>query len=500
MAANKMTCLYSFFLVYLSYLSVLRPINAAAPFIASVASIRDSSARLTPQPNIQFLPANQVQDPNVLQLNVKQHYQSILGFGGAITDAATLVISQLPSHVQQEIVEAYYGNKGNKYTIGRIHMNSCDFSPKSYSFDDVADDFDLIHFDSKVSHDNLTMIPFAQRAAKKAAQGGRELKLFLTPWSPPAWMKANNAMTGSYNPCLKSDKRYHQAWANYYVKFMEAYKNYGLNFWGMTVQNEVEFAAPWEACVQTPAQHAEFIRDFLGPTLAQSQFFSAKIMIYDHNKDDMLDYTAAIDNDPEAKKFVWGIGVHWYSGDSFDHVQAAADDGWNIMATEACNCPGVLVDNWERAAKYAHDILGDLNAGAKGWTDWNIVLDYQGGPNHLGNYCDAPIIADKSGKSIHYQPTYYILGHFSRYLPYGAVRVANSFTAGGNEPLEITTWFVPDSGHSVHNAGQIVMIAHNPSNSTFSFKLLLQANNLAAKINIAANSIYTLSFEASIAY
>ena len=157
----------------------------------------------------------------------------------------------------------------------------------------------------------------------------------------------------------------------------------------------------------------------------------------------MFRWADTIYSDKEASQYVWGIGVHWYSGDEFDHLNTthARWPAKGMLATEATNAGSPIPGSVTSAEKYAHDILGDLNNFVQGWTDWNIVLDAQGGPNHLNNWCDAPVIADTQAGSVSFQPMFYYLGHFSRFLPPGAVRLGNKMQ-GDSQGLEWATFIV----------------------------------------------------------
>merc|ERR1712217_55772 len=172
-------------------------------------------------------------------------------------------------------------------------------------------------------------------------------------------------------------------------------------------------------------------------------------MVLDHNRDMVPEWTKTIFADANTAKYVDGLAVHWYDGRSaqmYANMEAAHDDylsklpGRFILATEACNCPGVKLRDWDRAWSIASDILGDLNAWAVGWTDWNLMVDHKGGPNHVGNFCDANIIADpgnvlKAGTVIK-QVSYYLMGHFSRYLRPGMVRIKTDSVGG----LDVTSF------------------------------------------------------------
>lgn len=203
--------------------------------------------------------------------------------------------------------------------------------------------------------------------------------------------------------------------------------------WGVTPQNEPEFAAGWEACVYTPEFEATFVRDHLGPVL-NANHPGVKIIGFDHNKDHVVEWATALYADEATAKFFDGIGVHWYGGLNAKHLDTAhhiKPDKF-ILATEACNCGGVVFRNetkewWSRAEKLAIDMLVDLKWWAAGWTDWNLMLDTAGGPNHLGNMCDANILADPDkavqGETLILQASYYFMGHFSRFIPPGSHRI-----------------------------------------------------------------------------
>lgn len=266
------------------------------------------------------------------------------------------------------------------------------------------------------------------------------LKFFFSPWSPPAWMKTNNQMTGSSFPCLKSATSYRKSWALYFSKFLSSYSAAGIDFWGFTTQNEPEYAANWEACVWTAEEQRDFVRDYLGPVIEQynqENNKSVNIVIFDHNKDHIVNWTNIVLSDSSAAKYIWGTAVHWYSGDQFENLLETHTNfpRHSILASEACLCPPAdSYNDFLRAEKYAHDIIGDLNNFVVAWTDWNILLDKQGGPNHLNNFCDSGIRVDLSSQppAIHYQPIYYAMAHFSRYIPANSRRIFHHFLADNN--------------------------------------------------------------------
>lgn len=237
-------------------------------------------------------------------------YQKIVGFGGAFTEASAINYYKLRKDLRKKFMDMYFGPDGIKLTMGRIHINSCDFSNKSYSFDDVENDFDLNFFDNDVTHDNLEIIPFIREAMELSEY---EIKLVASPWSPPAWMKnpqnGVKKMTGSATPQgLSNDPRIKLAWARYLSKFISAYKRKGVDIWAMTPQNEPEFPAPWEACSYNASFESQFINQYLGPII-RADHPSLKILGFDHNKDHLEEWTKVLVGN-DAGKFIDGMAFH----------------------------------------------------------------------------------------------------------------------------------------------------------------------------------------------
>lgn len=422
-------------------------------------------------------------------INESDARQTILGFGGAFTEACAYNLFSLSEARQKELIDAYFGPNGNGYTVGRFHINSCDFSLGSYSFDDVAWDWDLANFD--ISHDEHTLLPFIAMALESAAAAGRSIKLFGSPWSPPWWMKTGAVnygfMLGSESPGLNATCG--DVWARYLSRVISEYQNrLGVQIWGLTPQNEPEFAAPWEACTYTPQQELAWIAGHLGPVMRRDHP-DLKIMLYDHNKDHIANWTRAMVEAPDAAAYVDGVAFHWYTGPQFENLAEAVAMAPNkfFLASEACNCPGVVVDSWPRAENYVYDILGDLNAGAVGWTDWNLCLNSMGGPNHLEGYCDAAVITYSLNDSLHFQPVYYTYGQVTRFVVPGTI-VHGTESDALLAALSIVSGVRPD--------GQRVMVLFNPGDYSEDIALVRTGTGSItteyAAITVAPHSVTTL--------
>jgi len=381
-------------------------------------------------------------------------YQEIEGFGGAFTEAAAVTLQTLPRQKQTEILNAYFNPKnGLGYSLCRTHINSCDFSLGNYAYADKPNDTTLSTF--SIERDQKALIPMIQKARKIR---GAEFKLFASPWSPPAWMKTNGMM----NQGGKLKSKYAAVWAHYFVKYIKAYAEQGISLWGLTVQNEAKATQPWDSCVYTAEEERDFVRDHLGPVLRKNGLGHIKIMVWDHNKERVYERAQIALADKKAAQTIWGLAFHWYSGDHFDNLEMTHKmfPGHKLLFTEGCQEGGPKPGIWKTGERYGHDIIGNLNHYAVGFVDWNMLLNEQGGPNHVGNFCDAPILANPSKKQIIYNSSYYYIGHFSRFIRPGAVRIGCSRYT---DQLEATAFKNPE--------GSLVTVVLNRTDETIDFNL-----------------------------
>lgn len=384
-----------------------------------VLSARDAGLRLAPQA---LPPAAHGGQPSLPRLVVHagQVGQTHLGFGGAFTEAAATVWQALPEQAREQLLRDYFDPvHGHGYTLGRVHINSCDFALGHYAHAERADDLALEAF--SIERDRRALLPFI-RAAQRVA--GRPLQLLASPWSPPAWMKTNGRMDdgGRLRPECRA------AWAQCYVRFVRAYEAEGVPVWGVSVQNEPMAQQRWDSCLYTAEEERDFVRDHLGPALHDAGLGDVKIVVWDHNRDLMVERAGVIYADAQAARYVWGTGFHWYGREDFDHVQQV-HDAWpdkQLLFTEGCQEGGPHLDpieSWGVGERYARNLVADLNRWTVGWIDWNLLLDERGGPNHVGNYCSAPVLADTTRGELMHQSAYWVLGHFARFVRPGARRV-----------------------------------------------------------------------------
>ena len=344
-------------------------------------------------------------------------HQVFHGFGGAFTEAAAFNYQKLPPDRQKAFMECCFGKEGLCYTQGRVHMGSCDFSLGNYSCMESQED------SFAADRDDQYLIPMIRTAGETA---GKPVELMLSPWSPPAFMKSNGDRNhgGSLMP------EYRELWAECMVKYVKYYRSQGLNVRRITVQNEPAAVQTWDSCIYSGKEEGEFAVKFLAHALKEADCGDVQILAWDHNKE-MLPYRAdAVMSVSGAVDAVSGFAFHWYTGDHFSALSAVRQlyPQKELWFSEGCveysRFEGF--DSIRKAEMYAHDIIGNLNAGANGSLDWNLLLDSKGGPNHVGNFCEAPIMLCESETDFELRSEFYYIGQFSRFLKPGAVRLESS--------------------------------------------------------------------------
>lgn len=441
---------------------------------------KGSAKRLAPAGELKFTTEAQPPETETLVfVDPEKKFQTMLGIGGALTDAVAETFYKLPKDKQAELLDAYYSKtKGIGFTLARTNIQSCDFSSGSYSYVSNSDK-GLSTFD--VSHDKKYRIPFIKAAT---ATAGGKLTMFVSPWSPPAFMKDNNDVL--HGGKLKAE--FAQSWANFYIKFIKTYEKLGIPIWGLSVQNEPMATQTWESCKYTAEEERDFVKNYLGPTLWKQGLQSKKLIVWDHNRDLLYQRASTILEDPAAAKYIWGIGFHWYetwtgAGQNFENTRLthAAFPDKNLIFTEGCveKFDFARLDDWNLGERYGLSMINDFNAGTVGWTDWNILLDEKGGPNHVGNFCFAPVHADTRSGQLLYTNSYYYIGHFSKYIQPGAKRIA---AAASRDKLLTTAYQNPN--------GSIAVVVMNRTDEKIDYSLWIKGK--AAKTTSEPHSIATL--------
>ncbi len=403
-------------------------------------------------------------------------YQQIVGMGGALTEAAAYTYMRMSTEKQQQLLDLYFGG-GNDYNFCRLHIQSCDFALGNYAYVEDAQDKELHGF--SIERDQKYIIPFV----KAALERNKKIQFLASPWSPPAFMKTN----GEMNHGGKLKKEYYQMWADIVAKYISTYHEEGIEIQRLTVQNEPAAVQKWDSCIFSGEEEAEFACRYLRPALDNAQHKDVKINVWDHNKEKILERAKESFGVEGAQEAIDGIAFHWYTGEHFDalaEVRRQYPDK-ELIFTEGCvEYSRIAADNqMQHAQMYAHDIIGNFNAGMNGFIDWNVILDRQGGPNHVGNYCDAPVMCDVDADTINVKLSYYYIGHFSRFIHPGAKRI---LVSKYSPDIEATAFQNTD--------GEKVLVLLNRSEKDVEFVLSTDGKN-SGKMKIGKHSIMTCCWE-----
>lgn len=453
----------------------------AAPWQV-VTTAKDSGTRFAAQPLPEPKASTQpVETETAVFVDSGKRFQKVFGFGGAITDAVAEVYAKLTPGAQKDFLTAYFDPKqGLGYNVVRTTIHSSDFSSGSYTY--VKDgDRSLASF--SIGHDMQYRVPLLRQALATSAAHGTSLRVMASPWSAPAWMKSNNNMLRG-GSLLPGDR---DLWAQYIVKFVQAYEKAGIPLWGLSVQNEPMATQKWESMIYTAEDETRFLGDHLGPALKKAGLGGKKIVVWDHNRDLLPQRAAHILSDPKARPYIWGVGYHWYEtwakGEPMHANVAAVHQAYpeiNLLMTEATveKFDPAKLQLWDNGERYGSEMIADLNAGATGWIDWNMLLDSRGGPNHVGNYCFAPLHASDDGQLV-FTPSYAYLGHFSRYIKPGAQRVS---AASSRSTLATVAFRNPD--------GSLAIVVMNKTAKAQQYRLNIDRKEVA--VDIPAHAIQTV--------
>jgi glucosylceramidase len=399
---------------------------------------------------------------------------AMIGFGGALTESAAHVLAQLPNDKRAQVLRMYFDpNDGIGYTLARTHMTSCDFSLRSWSLDDSAGDQSLRKFSlAPMRGEQLPLIRDVQKI-----MGKDRFKLVASPWSPPAWMKTNGEMINGGE--LRDDAK--NAWAEYYVRFVKAMRDdEKILVWALTVQNEPDAAQSWESCLYSARDERDFVADYLGPALEKAKLTDVKLFGWDHNRSGLEERAVVMLGDSRSAKYLAGLALHWYQEEDFAASSRVLKQFPNtqILFTEGCAEGGPHLDEWAPAERYARNMIGDFNNGVCGFIDWNIALDMQGGPNHVGNFCHAPILVDTKSGDVHVQPSFYYIAHFSKFVRAGARRLAST---SDESTLQTIAFGNPDGS-------RVIVIANS---SDVPRDITIAVENDARAVHVPAHAIQT---------
>jgi len=399
--------------------------------------------------------------------------QEVLGFGGALTDATCYVLSQIPQSKQEEVMHDLFAPGEMALNVCRTCIGASDYSRSVYSFDESTEpDPELKKF--SIDHDKAYILPILRDAHK----ANPELFLFSSPWSPPGWMKVNGSMLGGTMP-----ERSYAPYAQYFLKFLDAYKVEGVQIDAVTVQNEVdaEQNGRMPACLWAQENEISFVEKFLGPALRKAGS-PTKIWVLDHNYN-LWGRAIGELSVPGAYEYIDGIAWHGYVGEpsAMTRVHEAFPEK-NAYWTEGgpdITAPDYLTD----FAKWTETFNGILNNWARAITAWNLALDEKGNPN-IGPFpCGGVITVDNATRKVTRSGQYWAFAHFSKHVRRGARVFQTNGVGGAVNGVSHAGFRNPD--------GSFVVVLSNRGQEK-QVQLLLGSKTL--DIELPAESVHTLQW------
>jgi len=504
--------------------------------------------RLRSVENVSFR-AGPAQRASRIRVYPDQARQRLLGIGSSFSEASAFVLAHLDRDQRARVMENIYGAEGANFALARTPIGATDFSLQGrYSYAPVSGDTSLRHFDIGVDRDGFAeelypgvrdpgfdLLPMIQQALDiKRAQGDATLRIMASAWTAPPWMKdIEDWYRDGSGGSLKHE--FAATYADYLVKYLDAYAAAGVRIWALTPVNEpLGNNGQWESMHFSAAAERDFIKQHLGPKLRRGGHEAVELFMLDHSRDQLEAWAEVIYADASAAQYLSGAAVHWYESsfrvyeDVFERVHARYPE-FAIIHSEGCiddlgkDAPAGVLDpagykesgwfdnddfwwgenasdwaysvTWNGvnaadhplytpAHRYARNIIESLNHWVTGWIDWNIVLDARGGPNHVGNYCGAPIMIDTATGYVYYTPIYHLLAQFSRSIRPGDVALRTQTEVGGNDADAL------HASASLNGEGLLSVQVLNTTRAPIEFDLQVGAQHAAGLI--AANALQTL--------
>ncbi|PRP66260.1 glycoside hydrolase family 30 protein [Nonlabens agnitus] len=371
----------------------------------------DQSALLQEQESVSFKPGA-ITGQYVINVDDSKTFQTIDGLGFALTQGSAQVLNSLKPAIKESLLKDLFDQKdGNAISILRISIGASDLSNSVYSYNETDGDFDMSEF-SLQGPDSIYVLPLL----KEILQINPDIKIMATPWTPPTWMKSNNTWIGG---SLKPS--HYQAYANYFLKYLQAMDKESIKIWAITPQNEPEHPGNEPSMLMSSAEQIKFINDHLGPTLANSEY-SPKIIAFDHNCDNTAYPIDVLNN----SQYVDGAAFHLYAGDISAMGTVYDQTGKNVYFTEQYTSSNSNFDQ-DFGWHLENVVVGSLRNHSKAVIEWNLATDAAYGPHTTGG-CDQCLgaVTIENETDFTKNVSYYVISQLSKFINPGAYRIAST--------------------------------------------------------------------------
>ncbi|MDP2889051.1 MAG: glycoside hydrolase family 30 beta sandwich domain-containing protein [Bacteroidota bacterium] len=420
--------------------------------------------------NISLNFANTVNQHPTISVDETKTFQTIDGFGNCLTGGSAILLNRMNKDNRAQILRELFAHDGKNIGISylRISIGASDLSDRVFSYNDLpAGQTDVEMAKFSLEPEKADLIP----VLKEILAINPNILIMGSPWSAPTWMKTNNASKGG---SLKPE--YFDAYAKYFVKYIQGMKAEGITIDAITIQNEPLHPGNNPSMYMTATDQADFIKKSLGPAFAAANI-KTKIVVYDHNAD-RIDYPLEILNDPEAAKYVDGSAFHLYGGsiDELSKVHNAFPDK-NLYFTEQwVGAPGNMAGDLAWHVRTL--IIGATRNWCRNVLEWNLAADPSNDP-HTDGGCDrclGTITID--GNKITRNPAYYILAHASKFVRPGSVRINSNLP----DKLPNVAFQTPE--------GKKVLIVLNDNKTAQEFSIKYKGKSVATSLESGAVGTY----------
>ena len=437
--------------------------SAAGPVSMWVTDDAHQLARTTA---LQWQPTSGAAAQDAIVLEPEKKFQEILGFGAAFTDAACYTFNRLEPAARKDLFRQLFHPSEMGLNVCRTCIGSSDYSTKVYSFDEGAPDPELRRF--SIDHDREYILPML----REARQANPDLFLFSSPWSPPGWMKSNGSMLGG-----NIQRRSFAPYANYFLKFLQAYEAEHVPIQAVTIQNEVDTDQDGRmpACTWPEEYEADFVRQQLGPVFEKNGV-KTKIWIIDHNYNLWGRAIAELET-PGVSRFTNAIAWHGYVGKP-EWIDRVHDAFPNVEMYWTEGGPDYTDPNYAKDwAKWSETFTETLRHWCRSITGWNLALDETGHPN-IGPFpCGGLVTINSQSRAVSYSGQFWAMAHYSRFVRRGAHR----FDSTGKSDVSHVAFENPD--------GQRVLVLANAGAAR---QCQVRLGNEQIGIPLSGNSVSTL--------
>jgi glucosylceramidase len=381
-----------------------------------------------------------------IQMDASKKFQKMEGFGFGLTGGSAMLIDQLPEAKKNELLNEIFGKGKDALGVSyiRISIGASDLDAHVFSYDDLPKgETDSLLLKFSLSEDTIHLIPIL----KKALAINPNLKIMASPWSPPTWMKTNNASMGGHLL-----KQYYASYANYFIKYIKAMEEQGIAITSVTLQNEPEHGGNNPSLLMDAQEQTIFLSNYIGPQFKAANI-KTEVILYDHNADHP-NYPIAVLNDTKAKSFASGTAFHLYLGQeaALSEVHNAHPDKKILFTEQWTGAKGEFGGDlmWH----LEHIVIGTINNWSSAVIEWNLAADASYNPHTLGGCTECKGAFTIQGDAVSRNVSYYIIGQASKYIPVGSQRLA---TTSNMVSIKTTGFILPNGkkANLVLNTGGI---------------------------------------------